>query len=301
MSDLPGTKWTHNDLLRDLAAHLRSTRELIVWEDMQLGPAGSPRPDCYAVNRSYSKFRPMSYEIKVSVADFRRDVTAGKWQDYLKYSTGVIFAVPNGLITKEDVPKGCGLLVRYDSGWRTVKGPTLQPLQQMPRDAWIKLLIDGIERQCKSIQPRDVNQWRTQEAARRRFGDEFARLMSDAEHGKVILQGTIEANKAAVERERKRHSEEIERIRLRHEAENPLVDETRTELCTALGIDVRSSIWNIQRAAREAVAAVSRDQEVIRLRGALEEAHKILSKACSDVASKLDAVDALSATNTAAE
>ena len=69
----------------------------------------------------------MVYEAKISVADFRADVTAGKWQTYRPFSCGVVFAVPKGLIAKADIPPRCGLIVRGESGWRTVKGPSSPP------------------------------------------------------------------------------------------------------------------------------------------------------------------------------
>lgn len=124
------TTWTHDDLARDLAMHVLSTKRL-VWCDMQLGPAGSPRPDVYALDKSFAHPRAITYECKVSVADFRADVTAGKWQSYLGFSSGVYFAAPAGLLKKEDVPNGCGLIVRGEEGWRTLRAPTLQVFKMM--------------------------------------------------------------------------------------------------------------------------------------------------------------------------
>ena len=121
-------KWGHDQLANDLAEHLAKQTDRIIWTDMQLGPSGSPRPDVYSIPKSYSGYKPIAYECKVSVSDFRSDITKGKWQSYLKYSSGVIFAVPKGLITKDDLPKGCGLIVRSENGWRMVKGPTLTPI-----------------------------------------------------------------------------------------------------------------------------------------------------------------------------
>ena len=75
----------HDELADDLAAHLRADRRM-VWTNIQLGPSGSPRPDVYAFFKSYVDPRPMAYECKVSLSDFRADVTAGKWQSYRKFS-----------------------------------------------------------------------------------------------------------------------------------------------------------------------------------------------------------------------
>jgi hypothetical protein len=66
------------------------------------------RPDVYALPHSYSKFCPVVYEIKVSVSDFRADVTASKFTKYFKYASAVVFAVPEGMLKKQIYRKGAG-------------------------------------------------------------------------------------------------------------------------------------------------------------------------------------------------
>ncbi len=126
MSDVK--KWGHDELLRDLHDHL-SKPERMLWMDTIMGPAGSVRPDIFSINKSFTKPRPISYEVKVSKADFRSDITSGKWQQYLEFSGGVMFCAPKGIINKSDLPNGCGLMTRFDKSWRTVKGPTLHPAE----------------------------------------------------------------------------------------------------------------------------------------------------------------------------
>lgn len=138
-------QWLHDALMKDLAEHLRCKTDRMVWTDMPIGPAGSPRPDVFTIFKSFTQPRPMTYEVKISKADFRSDVTAGKWQKYLRFSSGVLFACPSGLIGKADIPDGCGLIVRGADGWRVVKGPTLRSVT-LPEDALLKLLIDGVDR-----------------------------------------------------------------------------------------------------------------------------------------------------------
>src|SRR6266571_2431143 len=103
-TSMPAEKqWTHDELAADLAGHLK-TPERMCWTDMQLGPAGSPRPDVYCIDKSFVSPFPTAYECKVSVPDFRSDVTSGKWSSYLKFAYRVFFAVPAGLVSKADVP-----------------------------------------------------------------------------------------------------------------------------------------------------------------------------------------------------
>ena len=173
------TTWTHDDLARDLAMHVLSTKRL-VWCDMQLGPAGSPRPDVYALDKSFAHPRAITYECKVSVADFRADVTAGKWQSYLPFSSGVYFAAPAGLLRKEDVPKECGLIVRGDEGWRTLRAPTLQTFK-MTQNVCLKLLIDGRENEVRPTCKPERSERGAIAKIAKRWGEETAAIIADLE------------------------------------------------------------------------------------------------------------------------
>jgi hypothetical protein len=193
---------THDELASDLAAHLRASGDVIAWENMQMGPSGSPRPDVYIMQKSYSRFCPMAYEVKVSVADFRSDVTSGKWQSYLQYASGVVFAVPLGLINKDDLPKGCGLIVRGE-GWRHVKKPILQPISTLPHDAWMKLMIDGINRVDPAARLAIRHEYASAEKMRKRFGEDIASLLSKRELAKYRIEESIKQ----LDRERQRIAE----------------------------------------------------------------------------------------------
>lgn len=140
------TEWTHNGLQQDLFNHL-ARPERMCWQNMPMGPAGSVRPDIYSMRKSFTDPRPLSYEIKVSLSDFRSDVTTGKWMSYLRFSCGVLFCLPKGLgITKADLPPGCGMMIRTDKVWRTAKGPTMKPIDELPLEVMLKLLINGVDR-----------------------------------------------------------------------------------------------------------------------------------------------------------
>jgi hypothetical protein len=169
--------WKHDELAHDLAQHLLTPKRLL-WCDMQLGPAGSPRPDVYAIDKSFAHPRATSYEVKVSQSDFRADVTAGKWQSYLAFSSGVFFAAPAGLLSREDVPKGCGLMVRGDEGWRTMRAPTLQPFR-LTADACLKLLIDGREQEVRPAARCERTAWGASEKITRRWGAAAAKVIAD--------------------------------------------------------------------------------------------------------------------------
>lgn len=179
--------WSHDGLLDDLAGHLAGNPRRMVWRDMPMGPAGSQRPDVWTMFRSFTDFRPMAYEVKVSRADFMADATSAKWQGYLRYSSAVVFAMPAGLIDKRELPKGCGLMIRSDKGWRTVKGPVLQPVT-IPQKVWLKLLLDGVDRLPKTIGPREASVWRLARDERRGLAKDLAALLHDTGQARDTLR-----------------------------------------------------------------------------------------------------------------
>jgi hypothetical protein len=247
----------------------------VVWTDMQLGPQGSPRPDVFTIPKSFARFIPLAYEVKISVADFRRDVTSGKWQSYLQFASGVIFAVPAGLIKKEDVPPGCGLLVRHDAVWRAAKGPTLKATENLPRDAWIKLMIDGLDRQGHDPKPRTACAWMAEQAVRKKYGDKLARALSDLGTAENYLASEIEKAQQSTEQLREVERERAARARKQAEDEIGQIKKIKTELCAALGIRENANIWEIQSAARAAGTRLT-EGEINRLRAMLERAKTVL-------------------------
>lgn len=273
------TRWNHDALAHDLAEHLRANTEIIAWEDMQMGPSGSPRPDVYTMRKSFVRFAPVAYECKVSVSDFRSDITKGKWQSYLKFAGAVVFAVPAGLIKKEDVPAGCGLIVRYDTGWRTVKGPTMQRLETLSHEAWVKLMIDGIDREVKrnrAIVPRELNKWQATQAIRKRHGDVIGSLLSNlsAAEGRIIM-ATEEANKQA-EEIRTGTQRELKWAKERIEGGRDQLDEDYRMLARDLGLDVDASVTDLAEAIRVARLRIIDDREVQRLRSQLDTIQRAL-------------------------
>lgn len=177
------TVWTHDQLAEDLADYLRLAKSQRAWTNMPMGPAGSVRPDVFTLGPGFTRFCPISYEVKISQADFRADVTAHKWADYLAFSAGVVFAAPAGVLSKADIPEGCGLWLRTETGWRTVRAPKLRPVDNLPRDAWIKLLFDGLERldQDRRQEPRQAQAWKVAEQLRTELGADVAAVLQNRE------------------------------------------------------------------------------------------------------------------------
>ena len=213
--------FTHNGLQEDLAAHLRGNTDRMVWTDLQLGPSGSPRPDVFTINKSYAKFRTDCYEIKVSVADLRHDVTSGKWQSYRKFGNCVWFAFERGMAPLDLIPKECGIILRGNGGWRAARKPVAQVLDTLPRDAWLKLLIesDPTTSQAELRQRiRSASSWHEQQILRRKGGNELALLLANVHgaedrltHKRMMLQVEQDSVDAAIQKIRDRASEERKR------------------------------------------------------------------------------------------
>ena len=173
------SKFDHDELAHSLALHLKDDARM-VWEDIPAGPSGSVRPDVYTMQKSFTNPNPITYEVKVSVSDFRSDVTKAKWKAYLDFSYGVVFAVPKGLITKRDLPNGCGLIQYNDKGiWHTIKKPTLSPCV-IASDVLLKLLMGESERMtlAKPIENRDFEKWQHHETLRKKFGQNISEKIS---------------------------------------------------------------------------------------------------------------------------
>ncbi|KWH34185.1 hypothetical protein WL99_06210 [Burkholderia cepacia] len=275
--------WAHDDLAKDLAAHLRGASDRLVWTDMQLGPAGSPRPDVYTVPCSFARFQPVAYECKISVADFRRDVTAGKWTSYLRFAAGVIFAAPAGLLKKEDIPAGCGLIVRGPDGWRSLKGPTLKNMENLPRDAWIKLIIDGMARLAdqnhEQLRAGLCNEWTLEKKLRARLGDVVADAVRDQLHAERRLKTATERLENLAEEAENERRLILDRAKEHAQRDAAQVDGARLELARALGLPASAGAWEIASACKQAARRLSTDPEIRRLRQQLERIQAAIESA----------------------
>ena len=272
-------KWAHNELANDLADHLRGSSDRLVWTDMQLGPSGSPRPDVYTVPCTYSRFMPVAYECKVSVADFRRDITAGKWTSYLQFAAGVMFCVPAGLVTKNDIPEGCGLMVRHESVWRTVKGPTMRPIDNLPRDAWIKLVLDGGRRASAERIARGVTEWTLEASIRKKLGDTVGNLLRSRRDAERQFEYQTEKLKTAADEAHQLYQEQMAKARKRVDEEVSQLSAERRELALALGLPETAATHLIVRRCWDVRRSLDRDSEIERLTNQLETIRRALEAA----------------------
>lgn len=225
--------WEHDALAADLATHLDGSDRMI-WLDMQLGPSGSPRPDVFVLNKSYSRPMPTAYEVKVSRSDLRSDITSGKWQSYLKFAGAVVFAVPEGLCSPSEIPDGCGLIARKKEVWRNVRKPVLSATEP-PFSACMKLLIDGVGRVYSkpTPAPRRLETWVQNKSVLKKFGLEVERCARDL----VACQQRLDDIRAV---EQSRYSQMQKEVAAAKEA---MLSQVEAECATWKGIKTEVTQW----------------------------------------------------------
>lgn len=277
-------EWAHDDLMRDLADHLRTNSGRMVWCDMQLGGMHSERPDVYTINKSYSKPMPLAYEIKVSISDFRSDITTGKWQKYLQEASGVVFAVPKGLVTKKDIPIGCGLMTRSESGWSTVKRPTIQKVQ-LSQHIMLKFLIDGVDRveKPKPIHPRCATEWEAVSVLRKKIGEEVADYMRDkflcADRLGRLKQQEVELQ-VSIQKHQDQKKEIIQKMKIealeKLDEQEEFIQHTVNELKRELNLPLDAGQWDVIHAIRKLIKLIDGDERT-------KVAHNVLDRIMNDI------------------
>jgi len=238
---------SHDELAEDLAAHLAGySTPMVVWTDMQLGPSGSARPDVYTIEKTYTALRARVFEVKVTRSDFLADVTSGKYLRYSAFAGSITFATPAGLISKDEVPKGCGLITRSPDGvWRYQRKPTLQPTPDLPRGAWLKLVIDGCARERESARaakcgPRTSTEWCNQRRMRERAGAELGAALANRDRALQALAKETDQLTNTLKR-----MEDERRFELTAERER--LEAAQSEAAKALGLEADASWWAIRR------------------------------------------------------
>lgn len=172
-------------------------------------------------------------------------------------------------------------MVRKESGWHTLKGPTMRSVDNLPRDAWIKLVIDGIRRETERtrIMMRNAPVYVDERRLAQRHGDEISSLVSQAYNAKVRLESAIqnqEKRRAEVfqqtEQEARWQREKIER-----QAES--LNRAQRELADVLGLPENATVNQLTRAINSATYRLAHDAEVIRLRGLFSRLEDLLASA----------------------
>jgi len=274
-------KWGHDELANDLAEHLAIPNRMI-WTDMQMGPSGSRRPDVFTIQKSYTRPNPISYEIKVSVADFRSDVTKGKWQEYLKFSSGVYFCVPKGLVTKADIPASCGLMVRSEKVWRTIKKPTLDTVQ-MPWIVMQKLLIDGVHQIKENQRPQWAKGYLSLQNMKKELGQDVYDAVRDIESAKNKAK-EIESR---TEFQKERILDEAKQIRetaiQMAEKKNRQALKMWNELLKILDLSEETSTWQVQNKFRDKIASLKKDSKLLDAKRSIDQAMRHIEHALKSV------------------
>lgn len=276
--------WNHDALASDLAAYLRGNdRERMVWCDMQLGPAGSPRPDVYVIGKSYSKFTPIAYECKISRADFLADVNVGKWQKYYAFASAVVFAVPDGLVKSTELPDGAGLIVRKEAVWRMAKSPRVNVLDNLPRTAWMKLVMDGLHRVERGNRKAESEYLLRERAFKRALGDEIAKLATDRDVVKWRIEREIADHKKRLEMIEEQNRREREMANERDQIASREYD----RLCDLFGLPRGTPTYLISGAIQRAIDALDADHRVRDLVRVIEAAQHSLDQAKLRVAASV--------------
>lgn len=278
--------WKHDDLLADLAGFLRGP-DRMVWTDMQLGPSGSPRPDVFTLQKSYSKPLPSAFEIKISRSDLRSDTTSGKWQSYLRYAGSVTFAVPDGLCTVADIPESCGLIVRKDAIWRYARKATRQPVD-IPKDAWMKLLLDGRGREFHPAEPRSrrIDLWHDNERIRQKFGGAVAKAARDLAAVEKRV-GDLRTYAEAAENRAVKDADSRKAYILEQAAKQVAgFEEAKNDLMAWLGIEGSASVHTVRHAIAKLRGECDADARVRAAEQAVSSARHALQSAINALPEK---------------
>lgn len=282
--------WGHDELAADLAGHFRGMTDRMVWCDMQLGPSGSERPDVYTMKKSYSNPDPHAYEVKISMSDYRSDLTSGKWQKYYQEAKRVTFCVPQGLISKDDLPKGAGLMVRTENGWHTYKSPTSQPCQ-LSTSCLMKLLIDGLPRlNVKRDYSRHLSEGIINRRVAHKLGQDVAdylinkprmeeRLKSEQEKADKLrksINELIEREKSIIESHRKNALTELDKD-MEH-IEHPL-----SKLRQAMGLKNDCSKYQLVNEITKLTSFISEDARISAARKALTDANYTINRTLKEL------------------
>lgn len=148
---------THGGLIESLVNWRQGPRRL-VFRECKLGSewinGGVPIADVLTLQTRYRDPMPTIYEVKVSRGDFLSDIRGEKWRKYLPLSSRLYFAVPLGVVGKDDVPAECGLITYSPERrtWRTAKAAPVREVRYTD-EVWLSLLFRQRE---EAVRVRDL-------------------------------------------------------------------------------------------------------------------------------------------------
>jgi hypothetical protein len=178
--------------------------------------------------------------------------------------------VPQGLCTKADIPDGCGLIIRSNTGWRHTRKPTLQRVA-FDMDTALRL-INTRPHRTKRDSDEVGRSWAVDRAERtainnalraigQRFGREVATVVAALARGEDLAADA----KAKAETERAQARDDVHAV--------------WDELAEAVGLPKGKSSWDIRHAVHATRDRLSKDDEVRALRQQMRTIELALSKA----------------------
>jgi len=138
--------WDAKSLSEDLAKQ-KNIESWMTWVQIPLGSVQMSNvgvADVLAVRKSFTNPNFVIYEVKVTRSDFLSDVNRGKYRRYFPDCCQLYFVAPTGVIKKEDLPEGTGLIVRGENGWHVTKAAPRRE-HKPDEQLLLKLLMRGYE------------------------------------------------------------------------------------------------------------------------------------------------------------
>ncbi len=183
------------ELAEDLARQLQQAGWM-VWVNMPMGSVLWSNPgiaDVIAISKSY-KPTVRVFEVKASRDDFWGDVNRGKYLKYLENCNQFFFAAEAGVLKKEDIPQGCGLITRGSHGWH-VQMAARRTDCQLSTEFLLALLMKGYQdhqQKVRTLQEKGWYEYKGLADAASKFGKKFAQ---DLARGPEYLREAQELQK----------------------------------------------------------------------------------------------------------
>jgi hypothetical protein len=143
------------------------------------GAKGTPIADVVTFKPSFTNFCMAVYEVKVARGDFLHEIKGGKYALYLPHCQRFYFACPSGLVTIDEIPPECGLIVRGDKGWKVAKGAPAREIET-PLETVQSMLFHRLKASRRSKALHDVAWMLRQNPEYRTLPKKFGEWVSEA-------------------------------------------------------------------------------------------------------------------------